>query len=116
MPIATSIWCQTMLPASLKPFGEIGVVTTKNDIQGKLLNQGTHCMLVGYSVNHTNDVYCMLNLDTKSFNISQDVVWLKQNHKDWSEKKNPVINHTNHDDNELLIPHILNPIQENQEN
>ena len=45
------------LPPNLKSFGEMGVVTTKSDIQGKLTNRGTTCMFVGYSVNHSNDVY-----------------------------------------------------------
>jgi hypothetical protein len=35
------------LPESLRSFGEIGVVMTKNDIQGKLTNRGTPCILWG---------------------------------------------------------------------
>jgi hypothetical protein len=53
------------LPESLRTFGQIGVVTTKNDIQGKLTNRGTPCMFMGYSVNHAHDVYRMLNMDIK---------------------------------------------------
>jgi hypothetical protein len=45
------------LPESIRLFGEIGVVTTKNDIQGKLQNCGTFCMFIGYSIDHANDVY-----------------------------------------------------------
>ena len=61
------------LPSALKAFGEIGVVTTKDDIQGKLKNRGTYCMLVGYSVNHASDVYRMLDLETKGIINTRDV-------------------------------------------
>ena len=61
------------LPSALKAFGEIGVVTTKDDIQGKLKNRGTYCMFVGYSVNHASDVYRMLNLETKGIINTRDV-------------------------------------------
>jgi hypothetical protein len=44
------------IPESLKYFGEIGVVTTKKDIQGKLTNRGTPYMFMGYSINHAHDV------------------------------------------------------------
>jgi hypothetical protein len=53
------------IPESLRSFGEIGVVTTKNDIQGKLTNRGKPYMFMGYSINHSHDVYRMLNIKTK---------------------------------------------------
>jgi hypothetical protein len=34
------------LPESLRSFGEVGVVTTKKDVQGKLKNCGTFCMFI----------------------------------------------------------------------
>jgi hypothetical protein len=40
------------LPSSLKIFGEMGVITIKDDIQSKLKYQGLTCMFVGYSVDH----------------------------------------------------------------
>jgi hypothetical protein len=43
------------LAEKLKSFGKTGVVTAKDDIQGKLRNQGTFCMFVGYSVDHANN-------------------------------------------------------------
>jgi hypothetical protein len=57
------------LPTSLRSFGEIGVVTTKANMQSKLKNRGTPCMFVGYSVHHANVVYRMLNFDTKKSSI-----------------------------------------------
>jgi hypothetical protein len=47
--------CKPKLPKSLRSFDEIGVVTTKANIQSKLKNRGTPCMFVGYSVHHAND-------------------------------------------------------------
>jgi hypothetical protein len=40
------------LQDNLKLFGEVESVTTKDKIQAKLTNQGTTCMLVGYTVHH----------------------------------------------------------------
>jgi len=87
------------LPLSLRSFGNIGVVTTKSDIQGKLNNRGTSCMFMGYSVNHAHDVYRMLNLDTKKIINSRDIIWLNQVYNDWRAKKDN--NQINDDDVEV---------------
>jgi hypothetical protein len=79
--------CKPKLPTSLRSFGEIGVVTTKANIQSKLKNRGTPCMFVGYSVHHANDVYRILNLDTKRIIHSRDIIWLKEANNDWIERK-----------------------------
>jgi hypothetical protein len=59
---------------NLKRFGEMCVATTKNKIQGKLSNNGTICVFVGYAVNHADDVYRLLNPKTKIIIQSRDVV------------------------------------------
>jgi hypothetical protein len=79
--------CKSKLPTSLRSFGEIGVVTTKANIQSKLKNRGTPCMLVGYSVHHANDVYRMLNLDTKRIIQSRNIIWLNEAYHDWIDRK-----------------------------
>jgi hypothetical protein len=71
----------------LRSFGEIGVVTTKANIQSKLKNRGTPCMFVGYSVHNANDVYRMLNLDTKSIIHSRNIIWLNEAYHDWIARK-----------------------------
>jgi hypothetical protein len=71
------------LPASLRSFAEIGVVTTKNYIQGKLKNRGTPCIFVGYSVHHAHNVYRMLNFETEIIINLRDIIWLNQLHKQW---------------------------------
>jgi hypothetical protein len=61
------------------------VVTTKDDIQSKLKNRGLTYMFVGYSVDHANNVYIMLNLNTKRIINTRDVVWLRRSYKTWSK-------------------------------
>jgi hypothetical protein len=70
------------LPGSLRSFAEIGVVTTKKDIQGKLTNRGTTCMFMGYSINHAHDVCRMLNIEKKKIINSRDIVWMNKVYKD----------------------------------
>jgi hypothetical protein len=77
------------VPTSLRIFGEMGVVTTKDDIQGKLKNHSLTCMLVGYSVDHANNVYRMLNLNSKSIIQTRDVVWLEKCYNDRRKNKTP---------------------------
>jgi hypothetical protein len=73
-PYQITFHIKPKLPKSLKIFGEMGVVIAKDDIQGKLKNRGSTCMFVRYSVEHTNDVYQMLNLNTKTIIQKGDVV------------------------------------------
>jgi hypothetical protein len=70
-------WKPKVAP-SLRVFGDMGVVTIKNNIQGKFKNRGTICMFMGYSVDHSNDVYRMLNLEPRNIIHSRDVVWLNK--------------------------------------
>ena len=95
------------LPSCLKIFGEMGVVTTKDDIQGKLKNRGTTFMFVGYSVDHANDVYRMLNLKTKKIVNTRDVVWLGKCYKEWSNKKVASIERNLDEENEDFIENAV---------
>ena len=76
-----------ILPEELKIFGEVGVVTTKDKIQAKLANRGTPCIFVGYTENHSKDVYRMLNLKTNAIINSRDIIWLKNMYTDWLKNK-----------------------------
>jgi hypothetical protein len=44
-------------------------------------------MFVGYPVHHKNDVYRMVNLNTKSIILSRDILWLNEAYHDWIERK-----------------------------
>jgi hypothetical protein len=72
-PFELLLGCKPKLLTSLKSFGEIGVTTTKAKIQSKLKNRGISSMFVGYYLHHANDVYRILNLDTRSFIQSRDI-------------------------------------------
>jgi hypothetical protein len=77
------------LPTNLIIFGETGVVTTKDDIQGKLKNRGSTCMFAGYSVDYENDAYRTLNLNSKRIIQTRDAVWLGKYYNDWRKNKTP---------------------------
>jgi hypothetical protein len=70
---------------NLNLFGKVGVVTTKEEIQAKLSNQGITCMFVAYTEHHSRDLYRMLNLTTNSIMNSRDIIWLNKTYK---ERKN----------------------------
>ena len=100
--------CKPRLNSNLKAFGEIGVVTTKDKIQGKLKNRGTPCMFVGYTENHSRDVYRMLNLETHGIINSRDIVWLNKMHKDWIKDKSTITKTDDDDYDDLpIIKHVL---------
>jgi hypothetical protein len=77
------------LPTSLRIFGEMGVVTTKDDIKGKLKKQGLTFRFVWYSVDHTNDVYWILNLNSKIIIQGRDVFWLGKCYNHRQKNKDP---------------------------
>ena len=74
---------------NLRLFGEMGVVTTKEKIQGKLKDRGTVCMFVGYPPSHACDVYRMLNMSTRHVIKSRDIKWLHKTYEDWCVKEDP---------------------------
>jgi hypothetical protein len=98
--------CKPKLPASLRSFDKIEVVTTKDKIRGKLKNRGIPCMFVGYSVNHAHDVYRM-HIETEMIINSRDIIWLNQMHKDWILKKtNNQLNYDDDDGEDLMIQSV----------
>jgi hypothetical protein len=106
------IWgLKPKLPESLRLFGEVGVVTPKSSIQGKLRNRGTVCMFVGYSVDHAHDVYCMLNLEINRVINFRDINCLKLYHKDRinaSNQEERIAN--NNDDNDVIEPLMIQKV------
>jgi hypothetical protein len=76
-----------ILHTSLKIFGEVEVVTTKDKIQAKSTNQKNKCIFVGYAENHSKEGYRMLNLKTNEIIKSRDIIWLKKMHKNLIKTK-----------------------------
>jgi Reverse transcriptase (RNA-dependent DNA polymerase) len=95
--------CKPKLAPSLRFFGEMGVVTTKKDIQGKLKNRGMTCMFMGYSVDHSNDVYRMLNLETKKIILSRDIVWLNRSYTEWISSRSILKDESEYDDDDNFL-------------
>ena len=74
---------------TLRPFGTIGIVTTKDAIQAKHKNTGTPMIYVGHAKNHATDVHCFLNMQTLKFIESRDITWMHQMYGDWRQLKAP---------------------------
>ena len=55
----------------------------KKKIKAKLDNRGTLCMFIGYSKDHEEDVYRMLNLSTLKVKNTRDVIWLNKCYGEW---------------------------------
>jgi hypothetical protein len=84
-----SLLLSKCLKTELKDLGILkDLVTTKNEIQGKLSNKGIVCVLLGYVVNHADEVYRQLNPRTKSIIKSRDVVCLNKSYGAWIKSKN----------------------------
>ena len=113
-PYQLMFGCKPKLPTSLRSFGEMGVVTTKDKIQGKLSNRGTPCMFVGYSVYHAHDVYRMLNLKTEMIINSRDIIWLNEMHKDWIGRKMKTQSIHKDDDDDVMESRVQS-VTDNQD-
>jgi hypothetical protein len=77
---------------NLRMFGEIGIVTTKKKIQGKLKDRGTVCIFVRYSPNNSCDSYRIHNLKTKQIIKARGIVWQNKFFKDWIKKVEEINN------------------------
>jgi hypothetical protein len=75
------------LPKILSIFKEMGVVTTKDDVQVNSKNRGLTSMLVGYSVVQANEVYRVLNLNSKMMIQTRDTVWIGKRYNDRLKRK-----------------------------
>ena len=62
----------------MRTFGEMAVVAIHEGkkMRSKLDNRGKTCMFVGYTEDHSGDVYRFLNIHTKRILMSRDVRWL----------------------------------------
>ena len=68
----------------LRAFGEIGIITIgSGKIKAKLDDRGTSGLFSGYPDNYSGDSYRMLNLKTKRFWTSRDIVWINKMYGDY---------------------------------
>ena len=72
----------------LRTFGEIGIVAYANrKMRSKFSNKGRIYMFVGYATKYAEDVYRMLDLDTKRITTSTDIRWLDKSYSEWIKEK-----------------------------
>jgi len=74
---------------NLRRFGEVGIMTKKASIQGKLKDKGVPVMFLGYTIDHSSDTYRVLNLKTNQVVLSRDIYkWLNLSYQQWIRKGN----------------------------
>ena len=72
----------------MRTFGEMAVIAIHEGkkMRSKLDDRGKTCMFVGYTDDHSRDVYRFLNIHTKRVTISRDVRWLNITWKHYIRK------------------------------
>ena len=69
---------------SLCVFGEVGIITIgSNKIRAKLDDCGILGLFTGYPENYSRDSFCMLNLNTKCFWTTRDIIWMNKMYGDF---------------------------------
>ena len=63
-------------------FGEMAIMKSKRNYQGKLEDRGIPVLYLGRARDHAPDTHRLLNLQTKLVFQSRDVIWLNQVHGD----------------------------------
>ena len=66
-------------------FGEVAMVAYRNKIKGKLADRGLPVLFIGYSENHSPDVYQFYKLETRATIESRDVIWINKNYTEYME-------------------------------
>jgi hypothetical protein len=71
---------------ALRIFGEMAVIedSATRKMRAKLANRGKPCMFLGRAVNHTEDTYRFLNLQTNKVITSRNAIWLNQTYSEWN--------------------------------
>jgi hypothetical protein len=72
-------------------------------------------MFVGYSLHHANDVYRMLNLDTKRIIQSRDIIWLNEAFQDWIDRKVSQKKETDDEDDDVIANLKIQEVKDGQD-
>ena len=70
------LWKTTLIYGEFANFGEIVETKDPLNISTKLDSHGRICMFLGYSEDHTQKVYRILNLNTRKDMYSRDTQWM----------------------------------------
>jgi hypothetical protein len=60
----------------LRTWGEAGTVKIKAMNTLKLADRGVQCVFIGYSLEHSSNMYKMWDPKTGSVHMSRDIIWL----------------------------------------
>jgi hypothetical protein len=73
-------WCGTnpRFIEHIRAWGEVEIVKLKDLGTWKVADQGTQCMMVGYSADHTSNCYKMWNSATGGIPTTHNIIWLKR--------------------------------------
>jgi hypothetical protein len=69
-------------------------------------NRGTTSTFMGYTMDHSNDVYRVLNMETKKNIHSRDVVWLSKSFNVWFSSNSTSKDDSESEDNEEFIERV----------
>jgi len=75
----------------LRTFGEMAVFATREKIQNKMADRGKLCMFLGYSDDHDDSTYRMMNITTRKVIHTRDIIWLNQSYGDYYQVQQPMI-------------------------
>ena len=100
---------------NLRIFGEIGIVHdgVHAKIRGNLMDRWIPCMFIGYSDNHTSNVYQFLKLDKETVIFSRNVIWLNKNYGEF--KNITTVNVSSINDENDNLPSDMDIDEEDEE-
>ena len=87
----------------LRRFGEVGIAKKGPSIKSKMTNPGIPVMFLSHAVDHTSDVYRVMNLETMRVVNTRDVRWLNQNFREYKIKQGDWNTDDDEDDEEILL-------------
>ena len=97
-------------PKHLRKFGQVGYVTTKAKIQGKMKPRAKAMFMVGYANNHAPDTYRMYDPSKGSVVVTRDVTWTngkKNAVPDTDHQENPLATTTPEINEPPATPHLI---------
>src|SRR5210317_276422 len=90
----------------LRAFGEMAVFVTRDKIQNKMADRGKLCMFLGYSDEHDDSTYRMMNISTKRVIHTRDIMWLQKTYGEYYQVQKPMI--VEIEDEESMGNNLLN--------
>src|SRR5210317_696196 len=84
----------------------MAVFATRDKIQNKMADRGNLCMFLGYSDEHDDSTYRMMNISNKRVIHTRDITWLQKTYGEYYQVQKPMI--VEMEDDESTGNNILN--------